>query len=204
MKPFGALVGLLLAGPVVLAPAPAGAQPAPGLTYVQPLAPGAAMRVQERLRQLGAYSGRADGVWGPDSQAALERFQQGRGLQVTGQLNQATASTLGLSPAELVAAAPGPAAAAAAAAPAVPVAPAVPATAAEPLSPAAVRNIQARLRSLGFYRGSADGVWGPGTQAAIERFQQGRGLQATGQLTPATAAAMGLDPNNLAAPPQPR
>ena len=196
MKPFGVLVGLLLAGPVVLAPAPAGAQPAPGLTYVQPLAPGAAMRVQERLRQLGAYSGRADGVWGPDSQAALQRFQQGRGLQVTGQLNQATVSTLGLSPAELVAAAPGPAAAAAA--------PAVPATAAEPLSPAAVRNIQARLRSLGFYRGSADGVWGPGTQAAIERFQQGRGLQATGQLTPATAAAMGLDPNNLAAPPQPR
>jgi len=196
MKPFGMLVGLLLAGPVVLAPAPAGAQPAPGLTYVQPLAPGAAMRVQERLRQLGAYSGRADGVWGPDSQAALQRFQQGRGLQVTGQLNQATVSTLGLSPAELVAAAPGPAAAAAA--------PAVPATAAEPLSPAAVRNIQARLRSLGFYRGSADGVWGPGTQAAIERFQQGRGLQATGQLTPATAAAMGLDPNNLAAPPQPR
>ena len=205
MKPFGMLVGLLLASPVVLAPAPAGAQPAPGLTYVQPLAPGAAMRVQERLRQLGAYSGRADGVWGPDSQAALERFQQGRGLQVTGQLNQATASTLGLSPAELVAAAPGPAsAAAAAAAPAVPAAPAVSATAAEPLSPAAVRNIQARLRSLGFYRGSADGVWGPGTQAAIERFQQGRGLQATGQVTPATAAAMGLDPNNLAAPPQPR
>jgi peptidoglycan hydrolase-like protein with peptidoglycan-binding domain len=80
----------------------------------------------------------------------------------------------------------------------------VPATAAEPLSPAAVRNIQARLRSLGFYRGSADGVWGPGTQAAIERFQQGRGLQATGQVTPATAAAMGLDPNNLAAPPPPR
>jgi hypothetical protein len=57
MKPFGMLVGLLLASPVVLAPAPAGAQPAPGLTYVQPLAPGAAMRVQERLRQLGAYSG---------------------------------------------------------------------------------------------------------------------------------------------------
>ena len=207
MKSFGVLVGLLLAGPVVLVPAPAGAQPAPGLTYVQPLAPGAAMRVQERLRQLGAYPGRADGVWGPDSQAALERFQQGRGLQVTGQLNQATASTLGLSPAELVAAAPGPASAAAAA-PAVPAAaataPAVPATAAEPLSPAAVRNIQARLRGLGFYRGSADGVWGPGTQAAIERFQQGRGLQATGQLTPATAAAMGLDPNNLAAPLPPR
>ena len=40
-----------------------------------------------------------------------------------------------------------------------------------------------------------------GTQAAIERFQQGRGLQATGQINPATAQALGLDPNNLEAPP---
>jgi len=103
MKPFGMLVGLLLASPVVLAPAPAGAQPAPGLTYVQPLAPGAAMRVQERLRQLGAYSGRADGVWGPDSQAALERFQQGRGLQATGQVTPATAAAMGLDPNNLAA-----------------------------------------------------------------------------------------------------
>ena len=57
--------------------------------------------------------------------------------------------------------------------------------------------MQARLRALGFYRGQADGVWGPGTQAAIERFQQGRGLQATGQINPVTAQALGLDPNNL-------
>ncbi len=191
MKPFGVLVGLLLAGPVVLAPAPAGAQPAPGLTYVQPLAPGAAMRVQERLRQLGAYSGRADGVWGPDSQAALDRFQQARGLQVTGQLNQATASTLGLSPAELVAIAPGPAI----------VPSAAPVPSAEPLGSAAVRNVQARLRALGFYRGAVDGVWGAGTQAAVERFQRGRGLQVDGQPGPATLSAMGLDPDYPAARP---
>ncbi len=191
MKRFGAVMGLLAAAPVVLASVPAAAQPAQHLAYSQPLAPGAAMRVQERLRQLGAYTGRVDGVWGPDSQAALERFQQGRGLQVTGQLNQATASTLGLSPAELVAIAPGPATVPAAA----------PAASAEPLSPAAVRNVQARLRALGFYRGAVDGVWGAGTQAGVERFQQGRGLQANGQLNPATLSAMGLDPDNPAARP---
>ncbi len=192
MKRFGAVMGLLAAAPVVLASVPAAAQPAQGLAYSQPLAPGAAMRVQERLRQVGAYAGRVDGVWGPDSQAALERFQQGRGLQVTGQLNQATASTLGLSPAELVAVAPGPAT----------VPGAAPAGAsAEPLSPAAVRNVQARLRALGFYRGAVDGVWGAGTQAGVERFQQGRGLQANGQLNPATLSAMGLDPDNPAARP---
>jgi len=38
-------------------------------------------------------------------------------------------------------------------------------------------------------------------QASLQRFQQGRGLQATGQLNPATVTALGLDPNNLAAPP---
>ncbi|WP_084112542.1 peptidoglycan-binding domain-containing protein [Belnapia moabensis] len=177
------LAGMLLAGQ-------AAAQQAPSLMYSQPLAPAAVTQVQERLRQAGLYSGRPDGVWGPDSQAALERFQQSRGLQVSGQMNQATAATLGLGPSELLAAGPtaGPA----------PGTPAAMAT--DPLSPAAVRNIQNRLRAMNFYRGPVDGAWGAGTQSAIERFQQGRGLQATGQVNPATAAALGLDPNNLAAP----
>lgn len=179
------LAGLLLAGPALVPKA--SAQPASGLTYTQPLSPQALTQVQERLRQLGAYTGRVDGVWGPDSQAALERFQQSRGLQVSGQLNQATAATLGLNPADLLAARPG-----------TDVAPA----ASAPLSRNAVRNVQARLRNLGFYRGQVDGSWGPGTQAAIERFQQGRGLQPTGQLNPVTAQALGLDPNNLEAFPR--
>ena len=68
------------------------------------------------------------------------------------------------------------------------------------LSPEVVRNIQARLRALGFYPGAIDGIWGPAMQSAIERFQQSRGLQVTGQLTPVTVSAMGLDPNNLSAP----
>jgi peptidoglycan hydrolase-like protein with peptidoglycan-binding domain len=181
---FGLLIGgpLLLSAPLLSA-APAAAQQVPPLTYAQPLAPEALNRVQDRLRQVGAYSGRVDGIWGPDSQAALERYQQRNGLQVTGQLNPATATLLGLNPAELVGV-PVPAAAASS----------------ETLSEAVVRNVQGRLRSLGFYRGGVDGIWGPTTQAAIEQFQQGRGLQPNGQMTPATAAAMGLDPNNLAAP----
>ena len=192
MRMSGAiLAGLLLAAPA-LAPG-AAAQTAPGLTYMQPLSPAALMSVQERLRQMGAYSGRVDGVWGPDSQSALERFQQGRGLQVSGQLNQATAATLGLNPAELLAARPGPATGADAA----PLA-----ATSNTLSRSAVRNVQSRLRALGFYRGQVDGAWGAGTQAAIERFQQGRGLQSTGQINPATAQAMGLDPNNLEAMPR--
>jgi peptidoglycan hydrolase-like protein with peptidoglycan-binding domain len=91
------LAGLLLAGPALVPEA--SAQPAsPGLVYSQPLSPAALTQVQERLRQVGAYNGRADGIWGPDSQSALERFQQGRGLQPTGQINPATAQALGLDP----------------------------------------------------------------------------------------------------------
>lgn len=155
------------------------------LSFVQPLSPAAVIEVQQRLKQNGVYAGATDGVWGPDSQAALERFQQSRGLQTTSAINQATAMLLGLDVATLIA--PDPRAASAAAQGA-------------PLSAAAVRNIQARLATLGFYRGGADGVWGPNTQLALERFQRGQGLQPTGQVTPATAQALGLDASNLAAP----
>jgi peptidoglycan hydrolase-like protein with peptidoglycan-binding domain len=185
------LRGFLMTGFLLAAPfgaLPAAAQPAPGLSYSQALNTPAVMQVQERMRQAGLYSGRVDGVWGPDSQQALERFQQRNGLQVTGQLNQATAATLGLRPADLLAAGSGPAMGAGAEA------------SMGALSRNSVANVQARLRALGFYRGGVDGMWGAGTQAAVERFQQGRGLQPTGQLNPATAQAMGLDPNNLDAP----
>lgn len=181
------LVPMLVAGSLA---APALSQQAPALVYIQPLAPAAVTAVQEKLKQAGTYTGRADGIWGPDSQAALERFQAAHALVPSTQLNPATAATLGLSPSELLAAGPG-----AGPAPGTPAA-----MATEPLNPAAVRNIQQRLKALNFYRGDVDGAWGASTQAGIERFQQGRGLQATGQMNPATARELGLDPNNLAAP----
>lgn len=168
----------------LLSATPAAAQAPVMPSFVQPLAPPAIMQVQERLRQQGFYAGRADGAWGADSQTALERFQQSRGLQVSGQLNAATASMLGIDPVALVAAAPAPPP--------------------EPLSAEVVRAVQQRLRVSGQYRGGVDGVWGPGTQRALERFQQARGLQATGQMNPATAQALGLDPNNLGGSARPR
>lgn len=188
MKWLGATVAIVLsaASPV----AGASAQTAAPLTYAQPLSPAGVMAVQQRLKQATAYAGRVDGVWGRDSAAALERFQRSHGLQVTGQLNQATIATLGLNPGELLAVAPAGVSASPSAA-----------AVAEPLGPEAVRAVQGRLRQLGFYSGQIDGIWGPGMQSSIERFQQGRALQATGQLNPATVTALGLDPNNIAAQP---
>jgi peptidoglycan hydrolase-like protein with peptidoglycan-binding domain len=176
---------ILAAGLGLAALTPADAQPAPPpLAYVQPLPLAAVQTVQDRLRQSGVYTGRIDGIWGDDSQAALERFQQAHQLQVTGQLNQVTAATLGLDPNTLIAI---PAAA-----------PAAPPPPADQMLSASVRAVQARLGSLGFYSGTVDGVWGEGTQAAIESFQRARGLQPDGQLGPATISAMGLTPGALA------
>ena len=178
----------LMATMLLSAPAMAQAPTPSVLLYSQALSSGVMATIQEKLQQAGVYAGRADGVWGPESQAALERFQQTRNLQVTGQLNQATAATLGLPPVDLLSPRAAQAPAAASVAQAAP----------EAVSPAVIRNVQQRLRALGFYRGGVDGLWGAGTQASLERFQQGRGLQTTGQVNPITLQALGLDPNNPA------
>jgi peptidoglycan hydrolase-like protein with peptidoglycan-binding domain len=50
----------------------------------------------------------------------------------------------------------------------------------------AVRRLQVRLRTLGFTPGPIDGLFGPLTQAAVQRFQRARGLVADGVVGPQT------------------
>src|SRR3954454_13520891 len=101
------MAGLVMAG-VVLSPvlqvqeAQAQTQAQPPVSYVQPLSPQAQREIQRHLKDLGVYSGAVDGIWGRDSQEALERFQQTRGLQVTSNLNQATLATMGIKPGDLL------------------------------------------------------------------------------------------------------
>jgi peptidoglycan hydrolase-like protein with peptidoglycan-binding domain len=71
MKWLGPIVAVVLSG-AALVPR-TWAQPSP-LTYAQPLSQAGVMAVQQRLKQAGAYGGPTDGVWGPDSAAALEQF----------------------------------------------------------------------------------------------------------------------------------
>jgi peptidoglycan hydrolase-like protein with peptidoglycan-binding domain len=140
--------------------------------------------VQNRLRQLNFYDGPADGVWGPGTQVAVENFQRARALRV-GQVNEATISAMGLDPATFPSRA------------AVPRSVPGNAAVAEPLDRDVVRSIQQRLRQRGYYSGAVDGVWGPRTERAVAQFQRSRGLEATGNLNPTTASALGLNPNNL-------
>jgi len=153
-------------------------------TYEKPLSAQAVRDVQARLRALGYYGGRADGVWGPGTRAAVERFQRDRRLAASGQLNQATVTAMGLDPDRLQARGYA----------SRPAAPHERATA--EVGPRTTEVVQSRLRRAGFYHGRIDGVWGPSTRIALERFQREHRLAATGRPSRDTLAALGLNPDS--------
>ena len=51
---------------------------------------------QERLNQLGYDAGEPDGLMGPQTQAALRKYQQEEGLSSSGQLDTQTTAKLGM------------------------------------------------------------------------------------------------------------
>ena len=167
----------------------AGAAPMPAVaqverpSYEKPLSSEAVRDVQARLRALGYYGGPIDGAWGRGTQASLERFQRERRLAVTGRLNQATVTAMGLDPARLQAR--GYAAR-----------PAAPRERVAEVGPRTTTAVQERLRRTGYYRGPIDGAWGPGTRLALERFQRDRRLPVTGAPSRETMAALGLNPDS--------
>ena len=54
-------------------------------------------QAQEKLSAAGHDAGPADGVMGPKTQAALKEFQESKGLQASGELDQKTMAALGVS-----------------------------------------------------------------------------------------------------------
>lgn len=179
MKPFKLFILLVATSLIASCTTPASpsrtAAPTTSAIRVEPPQPSAEVRdAQQRLRTLGLYKGQDDGLWGAETQAAVQRFQQSRGMPVTARLDGPTVSAIRS-------------------------AESTPITLSDPTD---VRTIQNRLRQLNFYNGPADGVWGPGTQVALENFQRARGLQ-VGQMTAATVGAMGIDPASFPARPAP-
>jgi len=55
-----------------------------------------------------------------------------------------------------------------------------------------VRRVQERLIQWGYMSGSADGIYGADTEAAVRRFQSANGLTADGRVGSKTAAAIGI------------
>jgi len=60
----------------------------------------------------------------------------------------------------------------------------------------AVKNLQRKLKELGFNPGAIDGDFGPGAQAAVLAFQKSKGLLADGVAGPGTLYALGLAENS--------
>ena len=89
-------------------PAPPRPAPAPAVATATPQAPPPAAafpaddqmtdadrrRVQAALSHLGYYDGRIDGIFGPDSRAAIRRYQHELGVEMTGRLSAAEAGRL--------------------------------------------------------------------------------------------------------------
>lgn len=54
----------------------------------------------------------------------------------------------------------------------------------------AVKNVQKRLKKLGYYNGSIDGDYGNGTKTAVKKFQKRNGLNANGKVNSKTLAKL--------------
>ena len=151
--------------------------PDPGAPTAEPVirsgATGEAVnRLQQRLKDLGYYTGTVDGQFGPGTRTAVTLFQQQHGLQSDGVVGPDTNEILY----------------SASARPAITPEP----TAAPPptVDTSSIRAIQQRLADLGYYTGTVDGISGPGTRSAVTLFQQQHGLKADGISGPATAAIL--------------
>jgi hypothetical protein len=178
MKWLGLVVAIVLTEALLLSQA--WAQPSP-LTYAQPLSQAGIMAVQQRLKQNGAYAG------GPDSSAAWSSSNalmdcRSRGNSIREQLQPSALTRRTFLP---------------------------PSRQGFPRRrPPRPNRCQGRPSgpSRAAFTSSAsirDASTGSGAQACrvpCNAFNRVEAYKATGQLNPATVTALGLDPNNLAAP----
>ncbi len=159
--------------------------------------------LQSMLILLGYYPGPVTGVYSEDTTAAARRFQGAAGITADGIVGPATWSRLFPTP-------PGEANPPTATTPAAggtppstgtpstgttPPATSTSATTALPiLRPGmegdAVRQLQQRLRTKGFYSGAIDGIFGSQTEAAVRQAQTASDLTIDGIVGPATWRAL--------------
>ena len=165
---LAALLLLCLSGPTALADSSARGSEVPttgpsllttGTGYAQPRGSTRVRELQRRLRALGMRAGTVDGVFGPQTKAAVESFQRAARLRVDGIVGPHTRRALRKATARVLGHGTG---------------------FDRPGGSTKVRHLQRQLRRLGHRPGPIDGLYGPRTAAAVARFQRGRGIAADG------------------------
>lgn len=123
-------------------------------------------QLQQRLKDLGYYSGDVDGQYGTGTQTAVTAFQAQHGLKADGVAGEQTLAILYSESAQTFVPTPTPSA--------------TPAMLSSGSSGNEVKALQSRLQQLGFYSGVLDGDYGKGTRAAVKLFQAQHGLDDDG------------------------
>ncbi len=133
--------------------------------------------LQQKLKNLGYYSGTVDGDYGDGTVSAVKAFQSRNGLTADGVAGEATLKLIDSGNAKK-AATPSPK----------PTATPTPTSSALRVGStgAKVKSMQQRLKALGYYSGSVDGTFGEGTRKALVAFQKANGLTADGVAGTAT------------------
>jgi len=136
------------------------------------------VRLQQRLAELGFFSGEATGFYGPLTEEAVIGYQNSQGLIADGVAGPETLGALLPRVASQGS----------------PFQPERPLNSqpfdSQQLDSRQLQNVQAQLSRLGFYLGEVDGVYGPQTEAAINSFQSIYALPVTGVTDPLTVTTL--------------
>jgi peptidoglycan hydrolase-like protein with peptidoglycan-binding domain/DNA invertase Pin-like site-specific DNA recombinase len=129
--------------------------------------------VQRTLRRLGWQPGPVDGLYGPRTEAAVTRFQAAARVAADGIVGPQTRHALTRASNEPLRRGAG---------------------FAQPDVSPRVRVLQKALRRHGLRPGPVDGLFGPRTQAAVERLQRSRGIPVNGVATDRTRRLVAAAP----------
>ena len=134
------------------------------------------MQLQKGLAAYGFYTGPIDGVYGPETMAAVKEAQTKLGVPADGIWGPETSQAYQKY---------------------------VEQQSGKKKPDAFVMEMQADLTALGYYTGTVDGFYGPDTEAAVKAFQKDNGLPVTGEFDEATVNAINAAMKHPLASPTP-